>query len=93
MGPTFTFELPAIEALDGGYANLADGWQVPLRRRHRPLGAATSPAESFSEFLRLAGDEHTSLYDLGAASSSPSSAEPAQPVATRALAGAAVRAW
>ena len=29
MGPNFRFDLPAIEALDGGYANLVNGWQVP----------------------------------------------------------------
>ena len=29
MGPNFQFELPAIESLDGGYATLVNGWQVP----------------------------------------------------------------
>ena len=29
MGADFRFELPAVEELDGGYANLVNGWQVP----------------------------------------------------------------
>ena len=36
MGPNFRFDLPAIEELDGGYANLVNGWQVPYCRRDRP---------------------------------------------------------
>ena len=32
---------------------------------HRPQPAASRPAESFSEFLRLVGRRHRSLYDLG----------------------------
>jgi hypothetical protein len=64
MGPSFTFELPAIDSLDGGWANLVNGWQVPyapvIDRR------CESPAESFGEFLRLVGPNHRSLYQLGA---------------------------
>ena len=58
MGPNFRFELPAIEALDGGYANLVNGWQVPYATVDRPRAASGQPgesAESFGEFLRLAG--------------------------------------
>ena len=63
MGPNFRFELPAVESLDGGWAHLVNGWEVPyapvIDRR------CDSPAESFSEFLRLVGPNHRSLYDLG----------------------------
>jgi hypothetical protein len=58
----FKIQLPAVEQLDGGYAHLVNGWEVPyapvIDRR------CDSPAESFSEFLRLQ-PEHTSIYDLG----------------------------
>ena len=63
MGPRFTFELPAIEALEGGYANLADGWQVPYADVI-DRSACDSPADSFSEFIRLV-PVHRSLYSLG----------------------------
>ena len=58
----FKIQLPAVEALDGGYAHLVNGWEVPyapvIDRR------CDSPAETFSEFLRLQ-PVHTSIYDLG----------------------------
>jgi len=63
MGPRFTFELPAIEALDGGVALLANGWQVPYADVIDRT-ACESPAESFSEFLRLV-PVHRSLYSIG----------------------------
>jgi hypothetical protein len=74
MGPNFRFQLPAIEELDGGYANLVNGWQVPyatvIDRRCDTPGTEDDPpgqaAESFSEFLRLQGTAFHSLYDLGA---------------------------
>jgi hypothetical protein len=65
MGRNFTFTLPAIESLDGGLATLIDGWQVPYAPvidRSRCQEAV--PAESFSEFLRLAGDQHRSIFTL-----------------------------
>jgi hypothetical protein len=73
MGPNFRFDLPAIEELDSGYANLVNGWQVPYadvidRRCQSQPGAPAQPgesAESFSEFLRLQGEAFHSLYDLG----------------------------
>jgi hypothetical protein len=64
MGASFQFELPAIESLDGGYANLVNGWQVPYAPvidRER----CESPAESFSEFLRLVGSNHRAIFNLG----------------------------
>ena len=66
MGPNFQFELPAIESLDGGYAQLVNGWEVP----YAPVidrSRCESPAESFSEFLRLVGADHRAVYDLGQA--------------------------
>jgi hypothetical protein len=58
----FKIQLPAVEELDAGYAHLVNGWEVPyatvIDRR------CDSPAESFSEFLRLVPN-HTSIYDLG----------------------------
>lgn len=63
MGPSFTFELPPIVSLDGGFATLVNGWRVPyatiIDRR------CDSPAESFSEFLELVGRDHRSVYSLG----------------------------
>jgi hypothetical protein len=59
----FRVELPAIESLDGGYAQLVNGWQVP----YAPVidrSRCDTPAESFSEFLREVGRRHTSLYSL-----------------------------
>jgi hypothetical protein len=65
MGPNFRFDLPAIEELDGGYANLVNGWQLP----YAPIIDRTRceekyPAESFSEFLRLAGADHRAIYSF-----------------------------
>ena len=58
----FKIQLPAVKELDAGYAHLVNGWEVPyakvIDRR------CDSPAESFSEFLRLVPN-HTSIYDLG----------------------------
>jgi len=58
----FKIQLPAVEELDAGYAHLVNGWEVPyaqtIDRR------CDSPAESFSEFLRLVPN-HTSIYCLG----------------------------
>ena len=65
MARNFTFLLPAIESLDGGYATLVDGWQVP----YAPIIDRTRcqdhvPAESFTEFLRLAESEFRSVFTL-----------------------------
>jgi hypothetical protein len=67
MGPNFRFELPAIEELDAGYAHLVNGWEVPYAPviDRRCTGQPGESAESFSEFLRLQGVNHRSLYDLG----------------------------
>ena len=60
----FTFELPAIVELDGGYAHLVDGWQVPFAETI-DRSECESPAESFSEFLRIVGTEHRSRFSIG----------------------------
>ncbi len=63
-GPQFTFELPAIVELDAGYAHLVDGWQVPFAETI-DRSECESPAESFSEFLRLVGTEHRTRFSIG----------------------------
>jgi hypothetical protein len=60
--PAFKFQLPAVEKLDNGYAHLVNGWEVPYARVIDRR--CDSPAESFSEFLRLV-PSHTSIFDLG----------------------------
>jgi hypothetical protein len=62
-GVNFQIDLPAIESLDGGYAQLVNGWQIP----YAPVidrSRCDTPAESFSEFLREVGRRHTSQYSL-----------------------------
>ncbi len=64
MIANFQVELPAIESLDGGYAELVNGWQLP----YAPVidrSRCDSPAESFSEFLRLVGRQHNAIYSFG----------------------------
>jgi hypothetical protein len=64
MSANFQVELPAIVELSGGSAQLVNGWQVPYASvidRSR----CDSPAESFSEFLRLVGRHFRSLYSFG----------------------------
>ena len=64
MSANFQVELPAIVELSGGYAQLVSGWQVP----YAPVidrSRCDSPAESFSEFLRLVGRHHRSIYSFG----------------------------
>lgn len=64
MIANFQIELPPIESLDGGYAELVNGWQLP----YAPVidrSRCDSPAESFSEFLRDVGRRHSALYSFG----------------------------
>jgi hypothetical protein len=63
-GARFTFELPAIVELDGGYAQLVDGWRVPYAKVI-DRSQCDSPAESFSEFLRLNGTDHSTVFSIG----------------------------
>ena len=65
MAPSFRFELPPIEELDGGLAHLANGWAVP----YAPIidrSRCDADADSFGDFLRNVGNAHYSLFDLGA---------------------------
>jgi hypothetical protein len=64
MSANLQVQLPAIVDLSGGYAVLVNGWQVPYASvidRSR----CDSPAESFSEFLRLVGRQHNAIYSFG----------------------------
>ena len=64
MSANFQIQLPAIDGLSGGYAELVNGWQLP----YAPVidrSRCDSPAESFSEFLRVVGRRHRSLYSFG----------------------------
>jgi hypothetical protein len=64
MGARFQIELPAIEELSGGLAQLVNGWQLP----YAPVidrSRCDSPADSFSEFLRLVGRHHRSVFSFG----------------------------
>jgi hypothetical protein len=64
MSANLQVQLPAIVDLSGGYAVLINGWQVP----YAPVidrSRCDSPAESFSEFLRLVGRHHRSIYSFG----------------------------
>jgi hypothetical protein len=62
LAPGFTIQMPAVQKLDAGYAHLVNGWEVPYARVIDRR--CDSPAESFSEFLRLVPN-HTSIYDIG----------------------------
>jgi hypothetical protein len=64
MSSNLQVQLPAIVDLSGGYAQLVNRWQVP----YAPVidrSRCDSPAESFSEFLRLVGRHHRSIYSFG----------------------------
>ena len=64
MGPQFTFELPAIDRARRRLRPLVNGWQVPYADVI-DRSACDSPAESFSEFLRLVGTEHRTRFSIG----------------------------
>ncbi len=64
MTESFRFELPAIVALDGGLAELTNGWRVPYARVIDRTRCARR-GESFGDFLRTVGTDHRSLFDLG----------------------------
>jgi hypothetical protein len=57
-----TVALPAIVALDDGYATLANGWQLP----YAPVLERRCPREfeSFTEFREELGTDFTSIYSL-----------------------------
>lgn len=68
MGPERTVEFPAIDVLDGGWATLVNGWQLPyapiLDRRCRAVGGGQDEFESYREFRQVFGDDFISIYDL-----------------------------
>ena len=57
-----TVDLPAIDTLDDGMANLVNGWQVP----YAPVLVRRCDEEftSYREFRDVLGDDFTSVYDL-----------------------------
>lgn len=65
MRGEFRFVLPAITDLEGGYAQLVNGWEVPYAPVIDRAGCDPDVA-SFSEFLDKHGAEFVSIYDLTA---------------------------
>lgn len=62
VGVGLSVELPAIVELEGGYARLTDGWEVPYAA---VIDRSCDPdAASFSEFLADHGTTFTSVYNL-----------------------------
>lgn len=59
-----TVTLPAIVSLDGGYATLTNGWQLPYAQVLERQCARDF--ESFTEFREELGDGFTSIFHLGA---------------------------
>lgn len=61
----FRFRLPAIDDLDGGFARLVNGWEVP----YAPIidrSSCGGDAASFAEFLNESDGEFESVFDLTA---------------------------
>jgi hypothetical protein len=59
----FRFRLPAIDDLEGGYAHLVNGWEVPYARSI-DRSACDQDVASFGEFLNKHGSDFESIYDL-----------------------------
>jgi hypothetical protein len=57
------FRLPAIDDLQGGFAHLANGWEVPYGRQIDRT-ACDPDSASFGEFLNEHEGEFESIYDL-----------------------------
>lgn len=63
MSANFRFQLPPIEGLDGGLAQLTNGWALPYADI---IDRSACPAaDSFGEFLEATGSGHRSIFDLG----------------------------
>jgi hypothetical protein len=63
MSANFRFELPAITALDGGLAQLTNGWALPYADI---IDRSACPAaDSFRDFLAATGSRHQAIFDLG----------------------------
>jgi hypothetical protein len=63
MRAEFRFELPAITDLEGGYARLVNGWEVPYASTIDRSDCDPDSA-SFAEFLDEYGESFVSVYDL-----------------------------
>jgi hypothetical protein len=61
----FRFRLPAIDDLEGGFARLVNGWEVPYAPSIDRSGCDDDSA-SFAEFLSEHDREFESVYDLTA---------------------------
>lgn len=59
----FRFRLPAIEDLEGGFARLVNGWELPFASTIDRSGCNDDSA-SFAEFLSETDREFESVYDL-----------------------------
>ncbi len=59
----FRFRLPAIDDLEGGYAHLVNGWELPYARSI-DRSACDQDAASFGELLNEHGRDFESVYDL-----------------------------
>ncbi len=59
----FRFRLPAIDDLEGGFAHLVNGWELPYARSI-DRSACDQDAASFGEFLNEHGRDFESVYDL-----------------------------
>jgi hypothetical protein len=62
-GAEFRFELPAIVELEDGFAQLANGWEVPYAQVIDRTDCDPDAA-SFSEFLDEHGSDFVSIFDL-----------------------------
>ncbi len=61
----FRFRLPAIDDLEGGFAHLVNGWEVPYARSI-DRSACEDESASFAEFLSSHDRDFESVYDLTA---------------------------
>lgn len=57
------FRLPAIDDLEGGFAHLVNGWEVPYASQIDRT-ACDPDSASFGEFLNEHEDEFEAIYDL-----------------------------
>jgi len=61
----FRFRLPAIDDLEGGFAHLVNGWEVPYAQSI-DRSACNDDSASFAEFLSSNERAFESVYDLTA---------------------------
>jgi len=64
MGNGRSVPLPAIDTLDGGFATLVNGWQLPhVPALDRRCGD-DELFESYRQFKRVLGENFTTIYDI-----------------------------